>query len=240
MIVSSRVDAGSQKWKTGFERGKAMGARWVWLAAAAICGFAQVAAANVIAFSGSITQSTSDGTGPAVNNPALNLIADGDPFTVTLNFAGSISSPGTYPLTLMGAGMIFQDPTVQAIENAFVSASLTVSPDVNPLYYDISLTGCLSTGSGCAFGDQLDASFAILAADLNSQNAAATGLDPPHPLDLLEDDGTTDIQGSITSYTYIPEVPEVPEPSYMVLSGCALAAGFVLAIREQIKKEKDA
>jgi hypothetical protein len=222
-----------------FKRGKAMRTSWVWLAAAAICGFAQVAAADVIAFSGAITQSTSDGTGPAVNNPALNLIADGDPFTVTLNFAGSIGSPGTYPLTLTGAGMIFQDPTAPAIENLFVSASLTVSPDVNPLYDDISLLGCLSSGSGCAFGNQLDANFAIPATGLNSQNVAAIGLDQPHPLDLLEDDGATDIQGSITGYSY------VPEPSLMALVGCALAA-LVAANRRlvggdksvQIKEEK--
>lgn len=204
----------------------------VWLVAAAICGFANVAAANVIAFSGQITQSTQDGTGPAINNPALNLIADGDDFTVTLSFAESISSPGTYPLTLTGTGMIFQDPAAPAIENLFVSAGLTVSPDLNPLYDDISLLGCLSSGSGCAVGNQLDANFGIPVPGLNSQNITATGLDQPHPLDLLEDDGTTDIQGSITEYS---NSGPVPEPSLMALVGALTA--LIAANRKQIKKE---
>lgn len=203
---------------------------------AAMCAFAGGAAADVFTFSGAITQSTSDGTGPAVNNTELNLIADGDPFSVTLDFVGSIGSPGTYPLTLTGPGMVFEDSTAPAIENAFVSASLSVSPDVNPLYYDISLLGCLSTGSGCASGNQLDANFAIPVTGLNSPGVAAnaiSGLYPP--LDLLEDDGTTDIQGSVTSYAYTA----APEPSSAALLGSILAACGA-AIRNKIKKEKRA
>jgi len=194
-----------------------MSTRLVWVAAA-IWGFAGVAAADVITFSGTITQSTQDGTGPAANNPGLNLIADGDPFTVTLSFAGAIGSPGTYPLTLTRPGMFFLDPAAPVIETLFVSATLTVSPDLNPFYDDISLLGCLSSGSGCDFGNQLDANFEIPATSLTSQNIVAIGLDQPHPLDLLEDDGATDIHGTITGYSYSPE------PSSAVLLLFVLAA----------------
>src|SRR5207249_3705963 len=47
--------------------------------------------AATITFSGIITQSTQDGTGPAVNNPSLNNIQDLQAYTVTLAFAGSIT-----------------------------------------------------------------------------------------------------------------------------------------------------
>jgi hypothetical protein len=74
--------------------------------------------------------------------------------------------------------------------------------------------------------DQLDANFKILSTMLNSQNVAAIGLDQPHPLDLLEDGGATDIQGTITSYSYSGPLSAVPEPSPAVLLGCALTALF--------------
>ncbi|HTQ86459.1 MAG TPA: hypothetical protein VMI93_09625, partial [Candidatus Solibacter sp.] len=53
--------------------------------------FAIPVSADTITVGGSITQSTADGTGPAVNNPDLNNIADGDAFTVVLGFTGAIS-----------------------------------------------------------------------------------------------------------------------------------------------------
>jgi hypothetical protein len=67
---------------------------------------------------------------------------------------------------------------------------------------------------------------------LTSQNVTAIGLDQPHPLDLLEDDGVTDIQGSITGYS------NVPEPSLAGLLGC-LFVGLAAANRMQINKEKN-
>jgi hypothetical protein len=183
----------------------------------AICGFANVAVADTVTFGGFITQSTQDGTSPAANNPGLNNIADGDAYTVTLYFAASIVAPGTYNLT--GGSLAFSDPSASASETSFGLFDLTVSPD--GIFDDISLLGCLTTGSGCSFGNQLDANFKILAADLNSPlTVAAFGLDPPHPLDLLEDDGTTDIHGSITTYSH---VSSVPEPSSLVPLSCALA-----------------
>jgi hypothetical protein len=84
--------------------------RW-FLAGLAVCVFANVAVADMMTFGGLITQSTQDGAGPAVNNPGLNNIRDGDVYSVNLNFAGSginsINSPGTYNLT--GGSLTFRD-----------------------------------------------------------------------------------------------------------------------------------
>jgi hypothetical protein len=74
--------------------------------------------------------------------------------------------------------------------------------------YDLSLLGCLTTGSDCAVGNQLDANFKIAAASLNAQDVVALAFFPITPLDLLEDDGVTDIQGSVTKYSYIGASPD--------------------------------
>ena len=114
--------------------------------------------------------------------------------------------------------------------------SIALSITLNAGFDEFSLLGCLTTGMSCAAGNQLDANFKILATMLNSQNVAAIGLDQPHPLNLLEDDSTTDIQGTIASYSYSGPTSAVPEPSSAVLLGCALAA-LLAANRMQIKKE---
>ena len=85
-------------------------------------------------------------------------------------------------------------------------------------------------------GNQLDASFPIPSASLNSLNVAATGLDPPHPLDLLEDDGMTDIHGSITSYSYTGSASVVPEPASLAMLGGGLAVR--LAAKRSISKRR--
>ena len=201
--------------------------RWLFTLLAT-CGCASYTLADTITFGGEITQSTQDGTGPAVNNPDLNNIQShrppptgpGDAYTVVLDFSGSITSAGTYDLT--GSSLVFSDPAAPATEKNFDLISLTVSPDFG--FYDLSLLGCLTTGSGCSFGNQLTANFQILATDLNSKIPVTPNeLDQPHPLDLLEDDGATDIHGSITSYSYTSAETAVPEPSSMVLLGCTLA-----------------
>lgn len=190
--------------------------------------------ADVIQFGGLITQSTADGTGPAVDNPLLNLIQDGDPFAVTITFAGSITTTSAAPYNLTGASLVFSDPAQAVTESSFGSISLTVSAD--GAFDDLSLLACLTTGSGCAVGNQLTANFQIPAAMLHSQNVAATGLDQPHPLDLLEDDGVTDIHGSIDQYSYTG-VNTVPEPSSVLLLGCVLAAlGLIGKQRQRTKK----
>jgi len=195
----------------------------------AFTALAQSAQADTITFGGEITQSTSDGTGPATNNTSLNTIADGDAYTVTLTFGGSLLlTPGTYDLT--GASLLFSVPTAPAIESAFDLVSLTIA--ANGLYSDFSLLACLTTGSfACGGGNELDANFSILTADLHSQGVAAVGLDPLHPLDLLEDDGVTDIHGSIASYSYRSSA--VPEPSSLIL----LAAGVAMTSRRLLRKE---
>lgn len=182
---------------------------WLIILVPAVCGFACAAAADTITVSGTITQSTADGTGPAVNNASLNAISDGDTYAISLDFAGSITAPGTYDLT--GGSLTFGDPTASASETAFAFISLTISPSGSS--DELSLLGCLSTGSGCALGNQLDLNFAIPSGGLNALTAPASaisGLSPP--LDLLEDDGSTDIQGSIATYSYSPPIASAPEP----------------------------
>jgi len=129
-----------------------------------------------------------------------------------------ISGPGLYDLT--GASVLFSSPTALAIENSFDAISLSIS--TNGAFYDLSLLACLTTGGGCLFGNQLTANFEVPSASLNGQNVAVTGLDQPHPLDLLEDDGTTDIHGSITSFTGTASA--VPEPATALCSGVVLVA----------------
>jgi len=201
--------------------------------ALACCGLALAASASTISFGGAIIQSTQDGTGPAVNNPSLNNIQDLQAYSVTLAFAGSITAPGTYDLT--GSSLTFSVPAAPAAESSFGFISLTVT--ANGGFDDLSLLACLTTGSGpCPpfVGNGMTANFRIPAAMLNSQGVTAIGLDLPHPLDLLEDDGTTDIHGSITSYSYTGSVSAVPEPYSAILLGCGLIA---LAARRRYRSE---
>lgn len=173
--------------------------------------------ADTIVFSGAITQSVPDGTGPAVSNPSLNNIRDGDIYTVTFSFPGAI-----IPSIVPSPNLVFTDSTHPASESSFFILNLSVIADGT--FDDFSLLACL-TGGGCAFGNQMTANFKIPAALLHSQNVAAIGLDQPHPLDLLEDEDTDtplDIHGSITSYSYISSAAAVPEPSSFALLGLGL------------------
>ena len=203
------------------------------LAALVFTAFCHSAWADTITFGGTITQSTPDGTGPAINNTSLNAIADGNAYTVNLTFSGLLLLvPGTYNLT--GASLSFNVATALATETAFSSISLTILPD--GLYSDFSLLACLSTGSfACGGGNELDSNFKILTADLHSLGVAAFGLDPPHPLDLLEDDGITDIHGSITNYSYTPAVTPAPEPSSLVFLAAGLA---LLGVKSRLRTRK--
>jgi hypothetical protein len=184
--------------------------------------------ADTIVIGGSITQSTGDGTGPAENNPSLNNIQDGDPFLLALHLPSSITGPGLYDLT--GTSLTFSDPLASATETAFGSISLSIS--VSSGVDQISLFACLTSGSGCNFGNQLSASFSIPSSQLNSTNVGAAGLDEPHPLDLLEDDGVTDIQGATAQYSYTSAVP-LPDTLSLLLCGLA---GLFAALRLQHTK----
>jgi len=184
-------------------------------------GFAGHASADQITFTGVITQSTQDGTGPAMNNPSLNLIKDGDSYSVTLDFPGTLTSPGAFnPLT--GATLQFLDAAAGASETNFDTVSLTVLPDGS--FADVSLLACLSTGSACDQGNQLDANFQIPAVQLNAKNWTGQAIAGLLPLDLLEDDGATDIHGSVSA------VSSVPEPAQIWLLG-AVITGMLWRLR---------
>lgn len=190
------------------------------------------ARADAILFTGFITQSTQDGTGPAVNNPALNNIADGDPYTVNLSFDGSIQMAGTYSLS--NFSLVFADATAGATESDFTSATVAITAD--GANYDFSLLGCLASGSGCLTGNELTAYFLITAAALNLPASSASDIPGITPLDLLEDDGTTDIQGSVLTYSYVGSstgVSPAPEPSYAFPTLAALLACLSLALRRK-------
>jgi hypothetical protein len=184
--------------------------------------------ADTITIGGVINQSTRDGTGPAVNNPSLNDIPDGAFYTSNLSFTESIQSPGTYDLT--GSILFFNVGSVGAAENNFNSVILTVA--LSGPFDQVSILACLTTGSACNQGNELDLDFMIPAANLNDQNVVAQGILNLLPLDLLEDDGVTDIHGSITNYSYTAG-SSAPEPSAFVLA----VAGLLIMILNLIKRD---
>jgi hypothetical protein len=103
----------------------------------AVAGFATVGLAGTITVGGKITQSTSDGTGPAGNNPTLNNIQDLQAYLVTLVFPGSITTTVTYSLS----SLTFSVPTAPASEISFGSSSLTVAAASG--FDQFILLGCL-------------------------------------------------------------------------------------------------
>jgi hypothetical protein len=182
------------------------------------CAAGPAATAGTLTFSGTITQPVDPGN-PA-SNSSLNAIQELDSYIVTLVFPGTLTVPGFYDLT--GSSLTFSDPAASASESAFSSISLTLTQSAG---FDVfSLLGCLTTGDGCNQGNELDANFEIPAASFSGLNVSATGLDQPHPLDLLEDDGVTDVQGNITGYSLVQEISSVPEPSSVSLTAIAALA----------------
>jgi len=198
----------------------------LFLAGIAFLSVVNVASAGSITFSGKITQSVADGTGPPGNNLSLNGIQDGQDYFVTAIFPGVLAA-GFFNLTSLS----FDVPSAGASETSF--GAMTMSITLNGGFDEFSLLGCLTTGSGCAQGNQLDANFKIPVASLNSSGVGAIGLDLPHSLDLLEDDGTTDIQGTITAYS------SVPEPSSWVLLGGAVVAVIRFGRAKKNQKENN-
>lgn len=192
--------------------------------ALAIAGAAAAVRADAITISGNITQ---DAGGNASANPGLNSIVFGDAYNVTLNFSGTIASPGTYSLT----SILFSDPAAGASESAFISGSMTITQA--GAVDQFSVLGCLIDSVTCLLGNELDLNFQIPAAQLNQAGVTAQAIPALLPLDLLEDGGSTDVQGSVTGYSYAA-ASTVPEPSTIGLLGCALAG--LIAIR--IKKTK--
>lgn len=195
------------------------------------CVFASVASAQAtITVGGTIYQPNANP--PAMNNPSLDNVLAGDVYSVTLNSTGSITAPGTYTSF---SGADFSDFTHSADENQFISVSLTISPPSGGMD-EFSVLGCLSTGIyGCSGGNQLDLNFMIPAGSLNAVNVTAQSVPLLTPLDLLEDDGTTDIQGSVTSYSYSSAVSTTPEPTSIALYGSGLIALALKRLKRQRK-----
>ena len=183
--------------------------------------------ADSMSFTGTITQSIEDGTGPAVNNPALNQAHDGESVVVTWAFPGSITSPGTY--SLPGSSLLFDLPAAGVVESDFVSESLTITQAGGLDFF--SLLGCLSTGSACNQGNELTLNFAIASTLINSAKAPAQAIGGIVPLDLLEDDGATDIQASLQTYSY--QISAVPEPSAFYILAAAIAIVVSARIRNR-------
>jgi hypothetical protein len=194
-----------------------------WFLAFLICAAVTSALnADTITVGGTISQSVEDGTGPAANNPDLNLIMDGDAYTIQLSFLGNVSGPGTHALE--DVILSFSTARNGLVENEFDSASLTVTQAGNSDL--VSIFACLQTGSGCNQGNELDLNFVVPVAGLNAAGVMPANVDGLLPFDLLEDDGVTDIHGSIGSYSYSPPSstpPPISEPSGIV----TLAVGAV-------------
>ena len=188
-----------------------------------LLGLCTGARASTLTVTGTITQSTMDGTGPAVHSPALNDIVDGQTFQVTLISATPISAPGFYDLT--GSSLVFAVPSAAASEGKFGATSLSLTEDGG--YLDFSLYGCLADAD-CSIGNALSASFSIPAGSLGGTSVAAIGLDAPHPFELLEDDGVTDLHGSISTFSNTALVT-TPEPASGVLMATALLGSAALA-----------
>jgi len=182
--------------------------------------------ATTITIQGTINQSTADSGTPAVNNPSLNNIADGDAYTVTLTFSGPVTAPGTFALT----SVLFSDPTAPASESAFISGSMTITQSAGNDQF--SVLGCLIDASSCLLGNELDLNFMIPDPQLLQTGVSAQPIPALLPLDLLEDDGNTDIHGTVSSYSYAAD-SAVPEPSTLGMFGAALASLTILGLRSK-------
>ncbi|MGA3025684.1 MAG: PEP-CTERM sorting domain-containing protein [Bryobacteraceae bacterium] len=187
--------------------------------------------AGTITITGTMTQDTADVGSPAVANPSLNNILDGDSYSVTLNFAGTLTGPVTDD-PLVSAS--FSDASAGALENGFFPGSLTNVTIVQSAGFDqFTVLACLIDNSvNCESGNQLALNFQIAAASLNGTVVTASAIPSLLPLDLIEDGGNTDIQGTVTGYSYSASGggSPVPEPATLGLVGAAIL-GLIAARR---------
>lgn len=110
------------------------------------------------------------------------------------------------------------------MESGFISGSVTIAQ--SGAVDQFSVLGCLIDAATCVLGNELDLNFQIPAAQLNQAGVTAQAIPGLLPLDLLEDGGNTDIQGSVTGDSYAA----VPEPSTFGLFGIAIG-GYMLIRR---------
>ena len=197
------------------------------LACAGVFGAGRAHAAS-ITLSGTISQNTQDVGVPALANPSLNSIVDGDPFTVMLNFASSLASSANFATT----SLLFSDASAGASESGFLSGQVTVSPSGG--FAEFSVLGCLAS---CLTGNQLALEFQIPAGSLTSALANVQPIPALLPMDLLEDDGSTDIQGALSTYSYSGLAVSTPEPSTVGLVAVGSACLF-LTRRNQVQERK--
>jgi hypothetical protein len=178
--------------------------------------FAMSAYADSITVNGTITQDLVDSGATAVANQSLNQIRDGDGYNVVMSFSGVISSPGSYTLS----SILFSDPAAGASESAFISGDMTIAL-ASPMD-QFSVLGCLVDAISCFQGNQLALNFQVPAVQLNQTGVTATFVPSLLPLDLLEDGGNSEIQGSINGYSYTGATSSTPEPSTLGLIGVSL------------------
>jgi hypothetical protein len=179
-----------------------------------VVGMTAPAEASFVSVSGTVTQGSG---GAAVANPGLNSIMVGDSYTVMLDFNGDILSPGSYSLT----SIFFSDAAAGASESAFISGGLTITQVGASDQFNV--LGCLIDAATCVLGNELNLNFQIPAAQLNLFGVTAQPIPSLQPLDLLEESGSTEIQGLLSMYSYTA-TSETPEPSTMGLLGAALVA----------------
>lgn len=174
-----------------------------------------------------------------VNNPPSNasLLNVGlDPFSAVLTFnlpdpASGTPFPGGNTYALPGATLQFSDasaPPSGASESNFDSITMTLFQSAG--YDQFSVVARLPPDGNCSLGNELLLTFIGPSGSLSGN----TSTNIPHaaftsqnggipPVELLEDSGATDIQGSVSTYTYTPSSP-VPEPASFVLLGSGVLA----------------
>ncbi len=183
-----------------------------------------VAQGTMITLGGTVTQSPQDGGATAVANPALNNVVDADAFTIQLSFAGPIGGPGAIPLTSVS----FVDTTVSAYELGFISGTAVITTAGSMSQF--AVVGCLISASSCLTGNQLALNFQVPTSSLTGSNISAQPIPALLAVDLLEDDGATEIQGTLSNYSYTGTT-STPEPSTLTM--IAIGAGCLLLSRRR-------